>query len=90
MGEVFGFPEFYGANMNAWLDCMSYLDDASAERSKVQCAPVRAATIKLTEAADFAGRCSAQYEALVECAAFVNWRRLEQHRPAVLALTFYK
>jgi RNAse (barnase) inhibitor barstar len=25
--EVFGFPEFYGRNMNAWVDCLSYLRD---------------------------------------------------------------
>ncbi|MGV8893273.1 MAG: barstar family protein [Burkholderiaceae bacterium] len=25
--RVFGFPEFYGRNMNAWVDCMSYLRD---------------------------------------------------------------
>ena len=25
--EVFGFPRFYGRNMNAWIDCMTYLDD---------------------------------------------------------------
>lgn len=25
--EAFGFPEFYGANMNAWIDCMSYLTE---------------------------------------------------------------
>jgi RNAse (barnase) inhibitor barstar len=23
--EVFGFPGFYGRNMNAWNDCMTYL-----------------------------------------------------------------
>ena len=25
--SAFGFPGFYGRNMNAWIDCMSYLDD---------------------------------------------------------------
>ncbi|MEO8600900.1 MAG: barstar family protein [bacterium] len=25
--RVFGFPDFYGRNMNAWVDCMSYLRD---------------------------------------------------------------
>ncbi len=24
---VFGFPDFYGRNMNAWVDCLSYLRD---------------------------------------------------------------
>ena len=23
--DVFGFPDFYGANMNAWSDCLTYL-----------------------------------------------------------------
>ena len=23
--EAFGFPDFYGENMNAWIDCMSCL-----------------------------------------------------------------
>ncbi len=25
--RVFGFPEFYGNNMDAWIDCMSWLSD---------------------------------------------------------------
>jgi RNAse (barnase) inhibitor barstar len=25
--EAMGFPGFYGNNNNAWIDCMSYIDD---------------------------------------------------------------
>jgi len=25
--QVFGFPEFYGNNIDAWVDCLSYLRD---------------------------------------------------------------
>lgn len=25
--EAMGFPDFYGNNNNAWIDCMSYLDE---------------------------------------------------------------
>ena len=25
--EAFGFPDFYGHNNNAWIDCLSYLSD---------------------------------------------------------------
>jgi|SaaInlStandDraft_3_1057020.scaffolds.fasta_scaffold37077_2 hypothetical protein len=32
--EVMGFPEFYGNN-NAWIDCMSYIDDSEAGMSEV-------------------------------------------------------
>lgn len=28
--KSFGFPGFYGRNMNAWIDCMTSLDDPSA------------------------------------------------------------
>ena len=24
--KAFGFPDFYGRNNNAWIDCLSYLD----------------------------------------------------------------
>lgn len=30
-----GFPDFYGNNNNAWIDCMSYIDDEDAGMSKV-------------------------------------------------------
>ena len=29
--EGFGFPAFYGNNMNAWIDCMSSLDETFSE-----------------------------------------------------------
>jgi hypothetical protein len=25
--EAFGFPDFYGMNMNAWIDCLTHLDE---------------------------------------------------------------
>ena len=25
--QAFGFPEFYGRNISAWIDCLSYLRD---------------------------------------------------------------
>ncbi|MEG1115578.1 MAG: barstar family protein, partial [Janthinobacterium sp.] len=25
--QAFGFPEFYGNSMDAWVDCLSYLRD---------------------------------------------------------------
>ncbi|MDZ4753789.1 MAG: barstar family protein [Phycisphaerae bacterium] len=28
--ETFGFPGFYGRNMNAWNDCMTFLDGPDA------------------------------------------------------------
>ncbi len=36
---VLGFPDFYGRNMNAWVDCMSYLDDPEAGMTSVNVIP---------------------------------------------------
>jgi RNAse (barnase) inhibitor barstar len=32
---AFGFPDFYGRNMNAWIDCMSYLDEPPSGMTNV-------------------------------------------------------
>jgi RNAse (barnase) inhibitor barstar len=88
--EVFGFPEFYGRNINAWVDCMTYLDDASAGMTKVHASPGNVVVLELEHVDDFTRRCPEQYAAIIECAAFVNWRRLERGEPAVLVLSFYK
>ena len=37
--EVMGFPDFYGNNNNAWIDCMSYIDDEGAGMSKITVKP---------------------------------------------------
>jgi RNAse (barnase) inhibitor barstar len=88
--DVFGFPKFYGKNMDAWIDCMSYLDDPSAEMTTVH-APLGAVVVlQLENMEAFSRRCPEQYAAFVECAAFVNWRRIERGQPAVLALSFNK
>lgn len=28
--DCLGFPDDYGANMNAWIDCLTFADDAEA------------------------------------------------------------
>jgi hypothetical protein len=34
--EAMGFPDFYGNNNNAWIDCMSYIDDPDSGMSQVK------------------------------------------------------
>jgi len=87
---AFGFPGFYGRNMNAWIDCMTSLDAPEDGLSTVHCAPGAVVTISVNEVASFASRCPEQYGALIDCAAFVNWRRIEQGDGPVLALAFNK
>ena len=86
--RVFGFPSFYGKNMDAWIDCMTSLDAPEDGMSAVHCASGTVLTFELDNVQPFANRCPEQYNALIECSAFVNWRRLEVGKPSVLAMSF--
>jgi RNAse (barnase) inhibitor barstar len=83
-----GFPAFYGANMDAWTDCMTCLDDPSAEMTSVHVAEGRVLTLQLKHAEPFKKRCPDLHEAMVECTAFVNWRRIERGLEPVLCLSY--
>jgi Barstar (barnase inhibitor) len=87
--EVFGFPAFYGCNMDAWIDCMTSLDEPRAGLSSIHVPPGEVLVLQLDHVSDFSSRCPEQYAAVVECAAFVNWRRIEVGENAILALSFY-
>jgi len=74
----FEFPNYYGRNMNAWIDCMSdlcgsgeiivlHIDNIDA---------LRKANIEI-------------YDALIECSAFVNWRFTEEDTEPLIALSFF-
>jgi len=85
--EVFGFPSFSGRNMNAWIDCMTDLDDPGTGMTAVHGTVSDPVVLCL----DHAGALPAELrEAISECAAFVNWRRIELGNPAILALAFCK
>jgi hypothetical protein len=84
--EVLGFPAYYGRNMNAWIDCMTYADHPDFGMIAAPVAKGDLLTLRMDEAADFERRCPAQYNALIECAAFVNYRRIETGGQPVLAL----
>jgi len=84
-----GFPDFYGSNMDAWNDCMTYLDDPEAGMTSVHVRPGDILVLCVSAVADFKKRCPEIYDALVECSAFVNYRRIDKGKQAVLALSFY-
>ncbi len=85
---AFGFPDFYGRNMDAWIDCMTSLDAPGDGMSSVHAEPGGVLVLDLGELGDFPQRCPDIYAAIVECAAFVNHRKLDVGEPAVLALSF--
>ena len=76
--------------MDAWIDCLTSIDAPEDGLSTVHCEAGKVLTLELANVRSFRERCSKQYKALIECAAFVNWRRIEAGAPAVLALSFYQ
>ena len=81
-----GFPEFYGRNMNAWIDCLTYIDDPPSGMTSVSVAAGELITLRIDDAPSFQRRCPEQYNALIECVAFVNYRRIETGDAPVLTL----
>ena len=85
--KKFGFPRFYGRNMNAWIDCMSSLDSPEDGMTTIH---AEAGGIIIIELENVNSLDNQIYGALVECTAFVNYRKLEIGEPAVLTLSFHK
>lgn len=84
--KTLGFPGFYGHSMDAWIDCMTYLDDAGAAMTSVTVDPGELFHLEVADTKDFALRLPEIWQAFIECAAFVNGRRVEQGERPVLAL----
>jgi hypothetical protein len=85
-----GFPDFYGRNMNAWIDCMTCLDEPRDGMTSVHAPEGGVLVIALSDATDLAARCADIYEAIVECSAFVNYRKIDVGERPVLSLAFWK
>jgi RNAse (barnase) inhibitor barstar len=88
--EAFGFPAFYGRNLDAWIDCLGSLDRPLEGMTAVHVQPGEVVSLLLDHVDDFAQRCPEQYAAIVECSALVNWRRATSGESPVLALAFCK
>jgi RNAse (barnase) inhibitor barstar len=85
--EAFGFPDFYGANMDAWIDCLTYLTQADG-MTKFVLSKDEKLFIEVTNTDDFKLRLPAIFAALIECGVFVNNRYLENNETAKIALIF--
>jgi hypothetical protein len=84
--QVLGFPDFYGRNMDARVDCMTSLD-APDEQTTAVFAPLSGLLVlEINDAFSFKQRCPEQYNAFIECSAVANLRRTETGKRPVLAL----
>ena len=88
--EVFGFPDSYRHNMNAWIDCMTSLDEPADGMTSVHASLGGVLLLQLDFVDDFSARCPEIFNAIVEGAAYVNWRRTETGQEPVLVISFHK
>ncbi|MBI1891669.1 MAG: barstar family protein [Burkholderiales bacterium] len=71
--QVFGFPDFYGNNMDAWVDCLSYLRDDEG-MSKFRLMPDEVLEIDVTHAEQIKQRAPEILEELAFCVDAINDR----------------
>jgi Barstar (barnase inhibitor) len=86
--RVFGFPDFYGRNMDAWIDCMTSLDEPADGMTRIHATRGGVLTMQLENVGPLREQHPELYAAIIECAAFVNWSRIEVGESAVLAISF--
>ncbi len=81
--RALGFPDFYGANMNAWIDCMSCLEDDDGMVG-IRLGPGELLLLEIPDSTALNARVPEIVNALVECTAFVNQQRYAEPRIALL------
>jgi RNAse (barnase) inhibitor barstar len=81
--RVFGFPDFYGHTMDAWIDCLSCMDDPAAEMSSFTLAPGELLVVVVPDSAKLKDEV---FEALIDGAVAVNSRFVQRGKPPLLAL----
>ena len=75
--ETMGFPDFYGKNNNAWIDCMSYIDDKEAGMSKILVEPGESLDIVVSGTEKAIESTSEVFLGFMEIVADVNQRFIE-------------
>jgi RNAse (barnase) inhibitor barstar len=87
--RLFGFPDFYGHNWDAWIDCMSYIDEPASGMTRVHVGTNDMLQVEVTKIRDLAERCPEVLRALIECTGVVNGRFITSGSATRIALTFF-
>ncbi|MGB3635174.1 MAG: barstar family protein [Rubrobacteraceae bacterium] len=75
--EPFGFPDWYGANMDAWIECMSDLDDVESGMTEIKLDSEEMLCLEVTGVESLAERIPDVLEDSVVCTALVNQEYME-------------
>ena len=81
--RVFGFPGLYDHTMDAWVDCLSCLDDPAADMSSFTLAPGELLLIVVPDSAKLTDEI---FTALIDGTIAVNTRFVERGKPPAVAL----
>ena len=81
--KAFGFPKFYGRNINAWIDCMSSIDEKDSGMTTFSINKDDTLVIELKNHEIFRKMYSEIYFELLECTAFVNERCISTPGPMI-------
>ncbi len=76
--STFGFPSYYGRNMNAWNDCMSDY-----------CLAHGLVSLHIENVKVFRDQAPQLFEALLDCSAFINWRSTKDGGHPMIALSYF-
>ena len=85
--ETFGFPTFYGRNMNAWIDCLTYLDEGDG-MSQFHLRSDEKLVVEVPETKDLMSRVPGVVAGLIEGVAAVNQRHIQDGKAPMIALVF--
>ena len=85
--QSFGFPAFYGRNLNAWIDCKPCLDED--DECDVTISTGEHVTLQLFKAAELKRTKLEILSTILELSAFINWRRVEQGHAPILMVSCY-
>lgn len=72
--DAMGFPELYGRNMDAWIDCMSCIDDPNAGMGAVTVQSGESLDLVLVGTEAGLSACPEVFREFLECVALVNRR----------------
>ena len=84
--RAFGFPDTYGATMDAWVDCLSYLRDDDG-MSKFRLKPNEVLDIVILDAAAMKAAAPDILEEVAYCVAGINERYEDYGEKPALKLT---
>jgi len=82
--DALGFPEYYGRNSSAWIDCMTWPNE---ECSSVSLDGDETFTVHLKSAQTLKERAPQLLTDILEMSAFVNFRRIEIGEPPIMIIS---